>query len=75
LIKLDYNLIATVATTVLIVASVTLGAKYQKLKGKVEKLRDLVDALVKAWEDDTITEAEVEALVGQAKALLEPEEE
>ena len=67
-------MIATIVTTALIVASVALGAKYQKLKGKAEKLRNLVDSLVKAWEDDTITEEEVEDLIAQAKALLAPEE-
>jgi len=68
---LDYGLVATVASLILVTAAALLGAKYQKLKGKAEKLRNLVDSLVKAWEDNTVTEAEVEALVGQAKALLE----
>jgi len=68
---LDYSLVATIVTTVLIVASAALGAKYQKLKEKAGKLRNLVDGLVKAWEDDTVTETEFEALVDQAKALLE----
>ena len=72
---MDYNLIATVASLILVTAAALLGAKYQKLKGKAEKLRNLVDGLVKAWEDDTITQAEVEALVVQAKALLKPEED
>jgi len=68
---LDYGLVATIVTTVLILASAALGAMYQKLKGKAGKLRNLVDSLVKAWEDDTVTEAEFKALVDQAKALLE----
>ena len=64
-------MVATIVTTVLILASAALGAMYQKLKGKAGKLRNLVDSLVKAWEDDTVTEAEFKALVDQAKALLE----
>jgi len=71
LIELDYGLVATIVTTVLVVASAVLGAKYQKLKEKAGKLRNLVDGLVKAWEDDSITEAELKALVDQAKTLLE----
>jgi len=68
---LDYGLVATIVTTVLILASAALGAMYQKLKGKAGKLRNLVDSWVKAWEDDTVPEAEFKALVDQAKALLE----
>jgi len=52
-----------------------LGVQYQRLKRKAERLRDLVSSLVKAWEDDALTQEEVEILARQAKALLEPEEE
>jgi len=72
---LDYNLIATIITTALMVAAAALGAKYQRLKGKMEKLQDLVDGLVRAWEDDVLTAEEAESLAKRAKALLEPEEE
>jgi len=68
---MDYSLVATIVTTILIVASAVLGAKYQKLREKAGKLRNLVDGLVKAWEDDTLAEDELRALVDQAKALLE----
>jgi len=68
---LDYSLVATVASLILVAAAALLGAKYQKLKEKAGKLRNLVDGLVKAWEDDSITEEEFKALVDQAKALLE----
>lgn len=72
---MDYNLIATIATTALMVATAALGAKYRRLKGKAEKPRDLVDGLVRAWEDDVLTAEEAESLAKRAKALLEPEEE
>ena len=68
---MDYSLVATVASLILVAAAALLGAKYQKLKEKAGKLRNLVDGLVKAWEDDSITEEEFKALVDQAKALLE----
>ena len=71
---MDYNLIATIVTTALMVAAAALGAKYRRLKGKAEKLRDLVDDLVRAWEDDALTAEEAESLARRAKALLEPEE-
>lgn len=72
---MDYDLIATIVTTALMVAAAALGAKYRRLKGKTEKLQDLVNGLVKAWEDDALTREEAESLVKRAKALLEPEEE
>lgn len=71
---MDYNLIATVVTTALLVVAAALGAEYRRLKGKAEKFRSLVDSLVKAWEDDALTAEEAESLVKKAKALLEPEE-
>ena len=72
---MDYSLIATIVSTTLLVMATGLGVKYRRLKGKAEKLRDLVDCLVKAWEDDALTQEEVENLAKRAKALLEPEEE
>lgn len=72
---MDYSLIATIVSTALMVMASGLGVQYQRLKRKAERLRDLVSSLVKAWEDDALTQEEVEILARQAKALLEPEEE
>jgi len=72
---LDYSLIATIVSTALLVMAAGLGVRYQRLKRKAERLRDLVNSLVKAWEDDALTAEEAESLARQAKALLEPEEE
>jgi hypothetical protein len=53
----------------LIVASAVLGAKYHLLKRKAEMLRGFIDSSVKAWEDNSIAEAESKDRVDQAKTV------
>lgn len=72
---MDYGLIASVVTSLLVVAAAVIGVKYRQVKKKAEQLRDLVIYFIEAWEDDKLTPEEVEGLVERGKALIEPEEE
>lgn len=72
---MDYSLIATIASAILVTAAAALGVKYRRLKGKADKIKNLIAYLVNVWEDDELTPEEIEGLVERAKVLLEPEDE
>jgi len=54
----------------LAIASVVFGVKYKQGKGKATELTDLLSTIIKAAEDDEVTEEEFQRIVASVKALL-----
>ena len=73
---MDYSSIAILIGSVLAAASVIFGAKYKQGKGKVKQLIDLLTTVIKAAEDNEVTEEEFQKIVASAKTFLgKPEAE
>lgn len=66
--------IALLAGLVLTVASVIFGTKYKQGKGKTKQLADLLATIIKAAEDDEVTEKEFQKIVASVKTLLQKPE-
>ena len=61
--------IIAVATAVLSIVSVFLGAKYKKWLAKGKLLAELFDDVVAAAEDDAVSEEEFQKIVAKAKLV------
>ena len=61
--------IVAVATAVLSIVSVFLGAKYKKWLAKGKLLAELFDDVVAAAEDDAVSEEEFQKIVAKAKLV------
>ncbi len=71
---MEYASIVILIGSVLASASVLLGAKYQQGKGKAKQLTGLLTTIIKAAEDDKVTEKEFQKIVASTKAVLEKPE-
>ena len=67
---MDYSSTAILIWSALGAASVIFGAKYTLGKGKAEQLTDLLTTIIKAPEDDEVTEDEFQKIVASVKILL-----
>jgi hypothetical protein len=70
---LDGATIATLASAVLTIVSVVLGAKYEQGKKKAKQLTGLLDSVIAAVEDDKISEEERQTIIDGAKRLVSDE--
>jgi hypothetical protein len=68
---MDVATIATIVTLVLSVVSSVVGAKYKQGKSKLAKISALLGDVVKAVQDDNVSEAECQKIAADAKAVLE----
>jgi hypothetical protein len=66
---MESNSIITVATAVLSVVSLFLGAKYRKWLERGRLFAKLLDDIVAAAEDDKISEEEFQKIVAEAKKV------
>ena len=66
--------IVAVATAVLTIVSVFLGAKYRKWLEKGRLFAELFDDLVAAAEDDKVSEEEFQRIVAKAKLVAAGDE-
>ena len=66
---MDYSSIAILIGSALGAASVIFGAKYTRGKGKAKQLTDLLTTIIKAAEDDEVTEEEFQKIVASVKTL------
>jgi hypothetical protein len=71
---MEYDSIAILIGAILASTSVLVGAKYQQGKGKAKQLTDLLTVIIKAAEDDKVTEKEFQKIVASNKAILEKPE-
>jgi hypothetical protein len=67
--------IVAVATAILSVVSVFLGAKYRKWLSRGRLFAELFDDLVAAAEDDKVSEEEFQEIVAKAKKVASKVEE
>ncbi len=67
--------IVAVATAILTVVSVFLGAKYRKWLERGRLFAELFDDLVAAAEDDKVSEEEFQEIVAKAKKVASKVEE
>ena len=67
--------IVAVATAVLSVVSVFLGAKYRKWLARGRLFAELFDDIVAAAEDDKVSEEEFQQIVAKAKKVASKVEE
>ncbi len=72
---MNYTIIASLFTSLLIIIPTVFGIKYRRLKEKAERFREFVAYFIEAWEDDRLSAEEIEGLVRRGKALVEPEDE
>ena len=72
--ELDVGTAAAVATLLLAVASALFGAKYKQAKGKATKVRDVLDSVIDAAEDDAVSEEEFQKVVASALRLMSAED-
>jgi len=73
-LSMEYESISVLIGALLTIASLILGAKYKQGKGKAKQLTDLLTTIIKAAEDDEITENEFQKIVASAKGFLEKPE-
>ena len=66
--------IVAVATAVLSVVSVFLGAKYRKWLARGRLFAELLDDIVVAAEDDAVSEEEFQSIVAKAKLVAAGDE-
>ena len=71
--EIDVGTVAAVATLLLAVASALFGAKHKQAKGKVTKVRGVLDSGIEAAEVDKVSEREFEKVVASAKRLISAE--
>ena len=67
--------IIAVATATLSIASVFLGAKYRKWLERGRLFAELLDDIIAAAEDDTVSEEEFQKIVAEAKKVAAQEGE
>lgn len=67
---MEYSFVAILVGAFLATASVVFGAKYKQGKGKARQLNSLLTIVIKAAEDDNVTEKEFQKIVASTKALL-----
>lgn len=79
---MDWELIAQIATPILLIISAVLGLRWRKFKAMLKEASEVIVALglvstrvTEALEDDTITADERKAIVDAAKVLLEEVED
>ena len=72
---MDSGSIATIVSAFLALASVVLGAKYRQGLRKAKQLTQLLDEIIAATEDDTISEEEFQQIVAKAKRVAADVEE
>ena len=64
------DLVAAVASVILLAASIFAGAKYAKAKRKLQKLAELLNTINEALQDETVTAEEVAEIVKDAQELI-----
>jgi hypothetical protein len=67
---LDASSIAALITSFLTIAGVVVGAKWQYGKSKAAQLSKLLSLILKAAEDDAVSEEEFQGIVALAKSLM-----
>ena len=67
---LDASSIAALITSMLTIAGVLVGARWQEGHSKAAQLSKLLSLILSAAEDDAITEEEFQGIVSLAKALM-----
>lgn len=72
---MEYSSVAILVGTLLAAASVIFGAKYKQGKTKAKQLNGLLTTIIKAAEDDRLTEKEFQKIIVSTKAVLENSEE
>jgi len=72
---MDSGSIVAVATAVLTVVSVFLGAKYRKWLEKARLFAKLLEDIIEAAEDDKVSEEEFNQIVANAKKVAADMEE
>ena len=70
---MESSSIITIATAVLSIVSLFLGAKYRKWLGRGRLFAKLLDDIVAAAEDDKISEEEFQKIVADAKQVTAQE--
>jgi len=73
-LSMEYESISVLIGASLTITSLILGAKYRQGKGKAKQLTDLLSTIIKAAEDDEITDKEFQKIVASAKAVLDKPE-
>jgi len=73
-ISMEYLSVALLVGAFLATASVVFGAKYKQGKDKARQLNSLLTIVIKAAEDDNVTEKEFQKIVASIKALLDNSE-
>lgn len=68
---MDTEIILTIVSTVLTIIAALLGDRYQKAKSKASLVTKLLSQLVAAGEDDTVSEAEFQAILATVKDITE----
>jgi hypothetical protein len=68
---IDVNTVLAIVSAALTIIGVVAGTKYQQFKNKANLFSKLIDQLVDAIEDDTITQEEFEAIVETVLAIKE----
>ena len=68
---MDTEIILTIVLTVLTIIAALLGDRYQKAKSKASLVTKLLSQLVAAGEDDTVSEAEFQAILATVKDITE----
>ncbi|WNZ28458.1 MAG: hypothetical protein IAX21_07255 [Candidatus Bathyarchaeota archaeon] len=72
---MESDSIVAIATAVLSVVSVFLGAKYRKWLERGRLFAELLDEIISAAEDDSISEEEFQKIVAEAKKVTAKVEE
>jgi hypothetical protein len=73
-LSMEYSSVAVLVGTLLAASSVIFGAKYKLGKDKAKQLSDLLTTIIKAAQDDEVTEKEFQKIVASVKKLLEKPE-
>ena len=70
-LSLDASSIAALVTSALIIIGVLAGAKWQLGKSKAAQLAQLLNLILSAAEDNTVSEEEFQGIVTAAKTLMD----
>ncbi len=68
---MDASSIAALVTSALTIIGVLAGAKWQLGKSKAAQLTQLLNLILSAAEDNTVSEEEFQGIVTAAKALMD----
>lgn len=71
---MDASSVAALVTAFLTIVSVLAGAKWQLGKSKAAQVSQLLNLVLKAAEDNTVSEEEFQGIVAAAKALMGKQE-